>query len=248
MIAYTRLGWDADYMLQDRYRPYALLLAALLYLRSLAAFAALQRTWIAGASIAASLGFAGLSYAQSYPDMVFMKRESEALLMNALLEPPAPVGAKETDRSLIRQALASGLWRPRPDLRSAPDLALLSRASPPAQAVPTPWRCLHFPSRQGYLFEPANSSAEPALPDPATLPARPDFGVIFQNGHPLVVPVTTYRASFRTIPITGRFLSDRYTLLMPATDHRPGPHLLYGFRREEAGRLTLLWHTSIACP
>ncbi|MFI5335183.1 MAG: hypothetical protein ACHQ5A_00225 [Opitutales bacterium] len=243
MIAYARSGWTADYMLQDRYRPYGLMLVTMLYLQLMGGVSPARRTMLQAAAIPLALGFNFISYAQMDSSLLFAHRWAEATAMNLSLDRllPLPSAPDQSVASgeILRKATRRGLFRPPQLLRSNDVTMIRTLPSIPPSGPVLSWQCVENPDLFGCYLEPAGE----AMPSVA-----PDFGVLFQGENPLILPVLFQRARFAEILPRRSFLSDRYGFVLPGSAYAPGRHVLYAIKRTAAGKLIPLWSAFVTCP
>lgn len=244
MMAYARIGWPSDYMLQDRYRPYAVTLAAAFYLGGFGQWQPAARNRIAvAAAIAVAAGFNFLSYAASWPHLVFTRHWAAATAANLTLDrelplPAAPEQAPEAGQ-ILRRATANGDLRLPEIISPRQRQEILQLPANPAPREATAWTCRASTDVGGFFLSPPSGSP---------LPPIPDVAVLMTGNHPLILPVQPLRSRIADVARRCHFLDERYGLVLPAHAALPGRHALYGLKKNADGGMVVLWHTTVECP
>ena len=236
LAARGRIGWDASYMLQDRYRLYGLLVLAVGYLLilELAPPARRRRIWLF--AVPTCFAFSFFSYATYLPVMAASARWAEATAINrqlgqAFLLPSGP-GWKEPLQALAR-ADQLGIYR-FPRVLSEDDLATLRAL--PVKVSPTSPRLYFTPN--GAVI----GNVITVGPAQANLPA-PDFAVLTTDERRLVLPVDIWRTRLPDLVHRLSFFSESFGLICPEEAYRPGPTAVavHGIVRAPDGRLAVAW-------
>ncbi len=238
MAARGRIGWGVDYMLQDRYRLYGLLAAAVLYLIAVAGDRVGPRP-AAAAIIAAGL-FCLLSYATYLAPLADSARWCLATAMNwqwgrAYLQTTA--GGWSPCEHNFERAIAQGLIRlPRPlSAEGMRKIDALDRGGP----SPGPFlRATPNGSVCGRLLA---ASGNDAL-------SPPDFGLLRRPGAPLIVAVSRPRARLVDIPRLQSLFSPRFAFILPDAIYRQGRFPISGLLLYADGRVRLEWSGTALCP
>jgi len=244
MMAYARIGWPADYMLQDRYRPYAVTLAAVLYLHCCGRRQAAAADRVAlPAAIAAAAAFNFLSYAIEWPQLVFAHHWAVATAENLKLDrelplPSAPEQAAEAGQ-ILRRATARGDLRLPETISARQAQAILQLPASPAAAETPAWTGQLSTDVGGVFFTP---------PAGVSVPPLPDVAVLMTGEGPLILPVQPRRARLADVLRQGRLLDTRYGLVLPTHNRVPGRHALYGLKKSADGGMVVLWHATVECP
>jgi hypothetical protein len=237
MAARGRAGWDDSYMLQDRYRLYGLLIVAVIYLAVLALSGPLRRI-IGLSAIGLAAVYCFLSYATHVAPMESTKRWFEATALNAQIGvgfPHAiPAGWPAAIASLDR-ASAAGVYQ-LPTLLSSSDLATIKALPPVAPAVGPLLQLQPDGSICGYYLLPAAGTTVP------------DFAVLVGPAQRVILPVALFRSRLSELWPLRSFISPRFGLVVPQAVYVPGPHVLYGLRRDARGQLAVIFASSPTFP
>jgi hypothetical protein len=245
MTAYARLGWPSEYMVQDRYRPYAVLIVAVLYLQSVRVLRRPRRRILAAVAVPGALCFCAFSYAQLYSNVHYFRTWSEASVMDIELGGRVPMPrflpkqASEAE-AVLRESLRDRIFLPSTlltpqqlnDLRNLPD-------NPKVAAGPS-FGVLQSDLIDGFYLKPSH--------DPVGSGRRPDFGIIFSDGSPLVVPVTINRARFAEILPRRALLSGQYGFVLPQNSSEAGTHSIFAVERGEGGKFSVIWRSDVSIP
>jgi hypothetical protein len=196
------------------------------------------------AAIAGALGFNLLSYGQQVADLHDARSWSVASAIDLRIGgrvpmPPFPSGLAGAADDALSGAVSAGLLRPPRPLE--PEQVRALRDLPAGRFAPGPaMRCEASESVAGYIIEPVG--------DPSGGDGRPDYGVVLEDGSPLVLPVDVRRSRIPDYISRGSFLSDHYSIVIPNNCHLPGNHALYGIRLSPHGMITVLWQTAVRVP
>lgn len=242
LTAWARVGWGQDYMLQDRYRPYGLLLLALLYLKILDRLPAARQRWFTTGLIPLTSIFCLLSYGQTLADLKFNRNWAEATVMNLALGRAVPLAAAPDLSAraglILEEAVAQGLIRP-PQLLTAAAVQELKTGLPaPTSAAVSEWQAYWSASLAGYKL--ATGSAASCADRPL-----PSFGVFNQGARSLILPVVPLRARVAEVLGGRRLLGARYEFAVPGNHCIPGPALLHAIHRAVDGRISVLWSATV---
>jgi len=155
--------------------------------------------------------------------------------------PPFLSGQLAEAEEILRQALGDGIFRPPSplSLREVATIRGLPHASRLAQGPVL--GVLKSESVDGYYLEPSGGPGSRGG-------RRPDFGVIFENGAPLVVPVTANRERFADILAHRSLLSERYGFIMPENCREAGAHPVFAMQRDPGGESSATWRSEATLP
>jgi hypothetical protein len=242
LTAWARVGWGQDYMLQDRYRPYGLLLLALLYFKILDRLPAARQRWFTAGLIPPTAIFCLLSYGQTLADLKFNRNWAEATIMNLALDRAVPLAAAPDLSAraglVLDKAVAQGLIRPPHLLTAAAAQQLKAGLPATTSAEVSAWEASWSASMAGYKL--ATVSAASCADQP-----MPSFGVFNQGAQPLILPVVPLRARVAEVLGGRRLLGARYEFAIPGNHCTPGPALLHAIHRAVDGRISVLWSATV---
>ncbi|MFY9925072.1 MAG: hypothetical protein WCA95_00065 [Opitutaceae bacterium] len=246
MIAFARGGWDAEYMEQDRYRLYGLILIAALYLTYADRWNLAERKVALAFAIGAALFFNVSSYAQQYGDLRYSANWARAAAMdiqigNQMLLPPYEPKEIGQVTAMMRKVVSEGLYQPAKILTPSQLEQLRIMRNRDFPKPNRQFRCVQSEAFGGYLFTPLGKTNRHGGD-------TPDFGVLFEDDIPIVVPVVINRARFRDILVRRSFLSDDFGVVLTANCFERGRHMLYGVKDQADSAFTVLWSSSVECP
>lgn len=135
LAAIGRIGWGADYMQQDRYSAYGLLLAASLWLLAPPLSPARRRPILLTATAVATL-FSAAAYARIYPQMVEEKRWAHAVAANQRYGEPMSMYREGRATDTQSGAIRAELLRLPPITFAESVFADLGRHAAPRPATP----------------------------------------------------------------------------------------------------------------
>ena len=159
LAAAGRIGWGADYMVQDRYRLYGLFIAATLFLLVLESIDVPRQPPLAATGVAFAAIFCLLSYARSLPTLISSARWCEATAINWQLGSAFPMESSYGwKNAAVQLALAekSGLYR-LPVLWSPADLENVRLISLRAATNQIPVRVSPNGGLDGWLLKPVGA-------------------------------------------------------------------------------------------
>jgi hypothetical protein len=238
MAAVGRSGWGSNYMLQDRYRLYGLLIVAIILI--IVTDAVGQDTRMRVATVFAAAIFCLLSYAAALPSLLTAARRCAASALNAQLGNAAPMISADGWPSAIKtleRAKQLGLYD-YPSPLSADETRSLRQAAAPT-SLPLVQVKTRLDGGLGALLEPA------VTPPSAT---RPDFAVMKVAGRPFVLARETTRARFLDMPGLRSIFSRQVSFIVPDPLYVSGDHPLVAYSRGPNGRVEMMWSGLAQCP
>lgn len=240
MAAWGRMGWGADYMMQDRYRPYGLLLLSTVYVLALGQLSAARMARIGILATTCAAVFSLLAYATTVAPLVSYARWAEATAINHsigghFLLTSGPTWSSEM-RSLDRAAKL-GIYQI-PSSLDAESVARL-RALPSAPSLPSPFKISPNSGTLGYMLEPVS--------DAAVSPA--EYVLAVHNGHRVVLPLDVRRAPLPRALSQLTFFGTVFGYPWPSERYVPGEYTLYGLNRlPDHADFVIAWQHSVLCP
>jgi hypothetical protein len=240
MAARGRIGWGPNYMDQDRYRVYGLLMISLIYLMLLEGIPGLRRRCAALSATCAAAFFCLISYASYLPNVTTQHNWTEATAINRQLGYSFfNITPSEWPVSLVEWQIATtrGLVHP-PTPLSSRDLTLIASLSDDDSSTDLSFDARATSALYGFALAPTHGQH----------PGRPEFAVMLHQGRPLALPITVWRSTFREIPRRLSFYSDGFEITLPEPLYEPGPHSLYGLARNPGGELNVLWRARVELP
>lgn len=225
----ARLGWGDEYMVQDRYRIYGLLLVVTLYL---AALAWLQRGHLLFAAPAAAFaaGFCLISYAHNLSALESGRRWQQVTRLNAQLGESFPHTAADSfavATAALTRARTDGVFALTP-LLSAADLARL-RTLAAARTGPA----LTLESRPngaliGHYLTPTTRDADQPIPA---------FALAIQSNRLLALPIILPRPTLLQTLRHGWFVGRNYAVALPTAAGLHGAFTVHLISRTPDQRL-----------
>jgi hypothetical protein len=242
MVALARIGWTADYMLQDRYRIYGMLSAATLGLLVIPTVDSPRRKILTAAFLTLSTISCAAAYYINYPALLLVGESSRATAMNRQLgrlnlQPGNEDIWAVAAENLVR-AEQAGVYQP-PRLLSAADLRVLQRMRDQPADGHIIFKAVRSIGDQGYVLTPT--------PDSAALPV-PELIVAWFPEGPLLLAISRMRLSVSQIILRRQILSDSFACIIAGADYHSGKILLYGLSRDAAGQLSCRWTATAECP
>lgn len=237
LAALGRLGLVNDYMTQDRYRIYGLLVIAVSYLLFLS-HSGSRRLSIRVAALATAGAFSAASFAVASPAMASRFNWTEAQALNAQLGQPfflTSGGGWDDAARTLHRAASAGLYR-FPESLSTDELSLLH--APPASPARAPLAATPDGGVLGHIVFTDLAAGEP----------RPLFATILVSNRPVVLPVVLLRASIGETLREQRLLSRRFGFVLPQEIPAAATSTLIAYVRDGDGRLTPHWHATVTIP
>lgn len=242
MAANGRIGWSADYMLQDRYRIYGLVEATALGLILIAGTGGLRRRGLTAAFFTLSAIFCATSYLTTFSSVSLTGQWSRATAMNLqlgrsyLLPADEQIWAASADN--LRRAQSAGVYRP-PELLSPADAGFVRGLRNHPAGSPGPFQVQHSEGAQGYVL----------LADslPVTLSPSDMVVAMFPDG-PLLLAAQQIRLPLMEMITRWRFFSDRFACIIPSALYRPGAIPIHVLNRDDKGRLRVQWSAAVVLP
>lgn len=245
LTAWARIGWSHDYMLQDRYRLYGVLLLAMLYLKALRLLPPTRQRWFTAGLIPLTAVFCLLSYGQTASDLNFNRRWAEATAMNLQLGRAVPLAAAPEQAaragSILEQVVARGLLH-LPRFLDEPALHQLTDGlDEPAPSQSATLQGIKSAAVGGCLVAPpANLAPGAAHP--------PSFGILYQGGRSLILPVVVLRTRLADQLTPLRPVIARYQFIVPDKQYTQKQGVLHAIRRTAGGDITVLWSAHVTLP
>jgi hypothetical protein len=229
MAALARLGWGDEYMVQDRYRIYGLLLVATLYLTALAWLPRGHRLF-AGLATAVAAAFCVISYAHTLASVESGRRWQQVTRLNAQLGESFPHTAADSfavATAALTRARDDGVFALAP-LVSAADLAQL-RTLTAARTGPA----LTLESRPndaliGHYLTPTTRDADQPVPA---------FALATQSNRLLALPIIFPRPTLLQTLRHGWFVGRNYAVALPTAAGLHGAFTLHLISRTPDDRL-----------
>lgn len=235
MAARGRVGWGTDYMLQDRYRLYGLLIVGLLYVSFAPALEGRWPGWSLAAVSAAAGLFCFVSYVSSWPVAAADLAWARASACNRQLGGWVPSTGDDYWKYAVAQlqrAETLGYYRLP---RLLPEGAVAELRARPAAGPVRP-----MPARPN-----ADVFGRSLLPDPAW--GRPDFAVL-AGAEPVVLPVHRHRASLRSALRHATVFGTDYSIPLPNQLAPKATAAVAGVRVNPAGQAITLWSAAVSSP
>ena len=204
MAAVGRLGWGPVYMLQDRYRVYALSLCIIVVLGA-SVFLRYSR-WLNVCCVGVTIVFGTLSYAHYYPALWNDGNEARTLLANIQLDDylSAP---DEQARATLQSALMSGVYSP-PEILSEGDLVILKKTPVEPTKVKIGLQAQYSDALQSFAVSPID-------PSQIELLTKADFLTIRHGGKVLLLQIFRQRNTFLAMARTSKIFSETSFAVVP---------------------------------
>ncbi len=243
MAAWGRMGWGADYMLQDRYRPYGLLMLSTVYVLALAPVPAARATRIGFLVTACAATFSLLAYATTVAPLRSYARWTEATAINHslgghFLLTSGPTWSSEV-RSLDRAAKLGIYQLPSALPPTTIDRLRALPSTPPSSPSPSPFKIAPNAGALGYTLEP--------LSENGVSPA--EFVLAIHDDHRVVLPLDLRRAPLPRAFSGLTFFGTGFGYPWPSERYLPGDYTLYGLNRSpDHADFVIAWQHSVLCP
>ena len=234
LAAAGRVGWGAEYMQQDRYSPYGLLLVVCVWLLAPPLPAPLRRAAFVGAALAAAV-VAATAYVRIYPALLEHRRWALAVAVNHPLGVPMAVSEREIGLGEQARAIGAGLLRlPAPGTRGTPSLAALREAaSAPAPAGDELRLRPGFDSGRGVLV------LRPVRPGQSL---AAEFALATDGVRLVLLPAIAERETYARAARLARVVNpDRDGFLWPFSVAPQAPLRFLGLAVGPGGQCRVLW-------
>lgn len=236
MAAYGRIGWGAQYMLQDRYTPYGLLIAAAAWTL---AMPSRPRPLVFGLVLVGTAGVNATSYAVAYPRLIEERRTAVASVINEQLGETFVRQEWGRNAAVQRRAIAAGIIRPSAPSTEAPSAAEIRRlvALPVPTGLAIPFLVAPDDARAAYVIRPTTK----------IVPASEPFCLLAIGDRTLLLPGTARRRTYLNILSHFSILTERDSSYIWLALRPPRqPARLIGLARSPDGQWSVAWHGTIS--
>jgi len=231
LTAYGRLGWGSEYMLQDRYSPYGLLLAACTWGLNITPN---TRTAVSMPAIAAAALVSFCAYVSACPTLVENDRTAQAIIINQQLGVNISRDEWSKNAANQAQAIASNVLRMPAPSATTPSSMVVGTLARQAESTRSTQKFLltRDPARAAYSLIPAAGYS----PEPT------EYCLLLTYAHVYILPGACVRAPYLSAFLhLDPILHDRAVYIWPTNNPSDNPVAIVGIQRTKANRWSITW-------
>jgi hypothetical protein len=241
LAAAGRIGWGADYMVQDRYRLYGLFIAGTLFLLALESADAARQSPIAATGVVLAAFFCLLSYARFLPNLITNARWCEATAIDWQLGSAFPMESTDGWRNaalLLAISEKSGIYR-LPEPWPAADLEKVRLISERTAAKQITVRISPNGGVDGSMVEPVGADEGPGTAS---------WALISSGGKLTVLPRAMLPARLPDLLAGREFFRRAASYILPDSVAAAGWEGVRGIARSPGDGIVVAWEGTAGGP